>query len=290
MVRGSTPSGRSPSRSLRASGGGPLVLAFRWRWPPVSPRERRWSADGGAGVVGGVGLSARAEVVRDRARRQVHGPGSLRASGGGPSHALVEMPAGRVSPRERRWSDPRPHDLLGGGGLSARAEVVRPASTSAAPAPGSLRASGGGPAAAPAGPSSTRVSPRERRWSGLRPDRRPQARGLSARAEVVRASTRTARRRRWSLRASGGGPVDGAPVQCHGKVSPRERRWSGAVGPQVPAAPGLSARAEVVRRRPGAPPPCRGSLRASGGGPVTGVAEAAQPAVSPRERRWSAGS
>ncbi len=273
--------------SLRASGGGPLVAAVPPEAIAVSPRERRWSAGRRHHRPRGVGLSARAEVVRRSPCGSSPRTRSLRASGGGP---LVQQYAGtrlEVSPRERRWSVRTASTPQSAGGLSARAEVVRRGRCRGAEPRGSLRASGGGPSVLLWCGAGRWVSPRERRWSGRRRAGGDRLGGLSARAEVVRTATAPPSTPAWSLRASGGGPQGERMTASVLSVSPRERRWSAPEEIPRELIPGLSARAEVVRPPRRAPPWASRSLRASGGGPDGWTRTWSWPTVSPRERRWS---
>ncbi len=257
-----------------------------------------------------LGLSARAEVVRPPGRSPARPRRSLRASGGGPDTTDEHADPHPVSPRERRWSVRSLHQGGKGEGLSARAEVVRPALQGTVPPSRSLRASGGGPMWRGTSKASQMVSPRERRWSARHRLRRRRGQGLSARAEVVRPSPTPPPTRSRSLRASGGGPPHMAAEQAEPTVSPRERRWSserpsgavsGTVSPRErrwsaadrggPAdSGGLSARAEVVRSRSSAARSGSRSLRASGGGPRPLTLFPHGVVVSPRERRWSGGA
>ncbi len=214
----------------------------------VSPRERRWSGRPVRAPVMSDGLSARAEVVRCRCPGGRGRSRSLRASGGGPAPSSRPSRNSGVSPRERRWS--AVGALVGEGdrGLSARAEVVRPCSARRTCTARSLRASGGGPKRRLALQDSPAVSPRERRWSDPPQPGAGAEGGLSARAEVVRCCSWCRGLLRGSLRASGGGPTIDSAAAEETKVSPRERRWSVGAHLDLSARPGLSARAEVVRR------------------------------------------
>ncbi len=143
--------GRAPARraarsggALRASGGGSAVSPAERAPAECSPRERRWVAVGGEGLLGDGVLSARAEVGRTGAAGRRRRRGALRASGGGSIRKRLTPDQAQCSLRQRRWVD-------GGRGLvqqravlSARAEVGRCATRSRRPGRGALRASGGG--------------------------------------------------------------------------------------------------------------------------------------------------
>ncbi len=254
-------------RSSRASGGGPTIsgwLGTQWR---VFPRERGWSVGEGVDEHDGVGLPARAGVVRSTFGCCPKRLWSSRASGGGPVVGYLAPHFPEVFPRERGWSADGCSSWGCQDGLPARAGVVRPHTGSRSASPRSSRASGGGPPLKGRAGSSSMVFPRERGWSDQKPYSRPPFRGLPARAGVVRrcGSSRSPPTR--SSRASGGGPLPIFTAICPKWVFPRERGWSAGDRPADRAAQGLPARAGVVRPLPGPAPRRNRSSRASGGGP-----------------------
>ncbi len=153
---------------------------------------------------------------------------------------------------------------------------------------GGLRASGGGPASLDAQVVVDAWSPRERRWSASTPNARGPHEVVSARAEVVRCSSRSGGTARSGLRASGGGPLVFEEGAAFLEWSPRERRWSACARDCHPPPQVVSARAEVVRDSMPATAAHECGLRASGGGPPIRRALRPTSRWSPRERRWSA--
>ena len=213
----------------------------------VSPRRRRWfdllSRAGGAVE----GLSAQAEVVHHRRLLRQQQERSLRAGGGGSMPMTVAAPAIAVSPRRRRWFSGGSRVNPGVAGLSAQAEVVRCGSGACPATGGSLRAGGGGSPTFWSKVLLGSVSPRRRRWFGRRGRVPGRDRGLSAQAEVVRASPSSTRRSTRSLRAGGGGSILDPMTLVPVEVSPRRRRWFVCRATRRLRSAGLSAQAEVVR-------------------------------------------
>ncbi len=192
---------------LRASGGVPARLTSEPQQDGSSPRERRCPVVEAVGAVGGVVLSARAEVSRRawRAPRPSRGP--LRASGGVPLQSGRRGSAPPSSPRERRCPGDRRARMGTGEVLSARAEVSRTTRTGRAGRTCPLRANGGVPHCTGCGTDHDPSSPRERRCPGAVDDGRAEGVVLSARAEVSRAGAGRPGGRHRPLRASGGVPA-----------------------------------------------------------------------------------
>ncbi len=263
---------RSPPRPrtspLRASGGVPRVVRSKSGRTASSPRERRCSGRLQAGLQRPGVLSARAEVFRTRQVRRWPGADPLRASGGVPLLFAGFLTGLRSSPRERRCSVPAqgPGDVPAV--LSARAEVFRRPGSAGVRPPRPLRASGGVPPAPRSSASRRSSSPRERRCSAGRWDRRIRVAALSARAEVFRG--------RWRERDAHDRPL-------------RERRCSDCRTLLSRIEQVLSARAEVFLHRHTPRDLRRSPLRASGGVPASRTGRAGYSTSSLRERRCSVG-
>ncbi len=273
-------------RSLRAGGGGPNYIRTALYMAVFSPRRRRWSRAHAAQVGQDPVLSAQAEVVRCWSRCRRCSWCSLRAGGGGPSPRSSRTLAGWFSPCRRRWSGrvrrrpPQPRVL------SAQAEVVRSNRCCGCTASGSLRAGGGGPSKGSAPATSTRFSPRRRRWSVLAVVASGHYLVLSAQAEVVRPAPAPPCPWPCSLRAGGDGPRPGCRAERYIRFSPRRRRWSARPAGVHRDAGVLSAQAEVVLKDLARELPQPRSLRAGGGGPTLSTVVDLLTEFSPRRRRW----
>ncbi len=270
---------------------------------------------------------ARAGVVPVGGEAPEHTCRLPRASGGGPGRRSLSGRSTTSSPRERGRSAGNHLTHLGIRVFPARAGVVPGTRRGRATGCGLPRASGGGPVTVRVVPDDAVSSPRERGWSGDRPDRAHRPRVFPARAGVVRRPPRPRSPPARLPRASGGGPPHfparlvahrssprergGPPSRVasarHSASSPRERGWSGAgvrarldhhvfparagvVRPCPPSAPvrqGLPRASGVVPVSCTAPSTAGGLPRASGGGPSMSIEWAMLSESSPRERGWS---
>ena len=242
------PSGRRWHGSIPANAGEPRRSCSRPRGRRVYPRER-----GGAGARAGkrrrsTGLSPRTRGSRQR--KLLHDPpvGSIPANAGEPPRPATCRPPSGVYPRER-----------GGAGMWSAA---------AGAAAGSIPANAGEPQGHPDRPRRPRVYPRERGGAGQRALLAQLFEGLSPRTRGSHPRNCFQRRRRRSIPANAGEPVQLGAAGHRPQVYPRERGGAGFATPYAAFHEGLSPRTRGSRSAPPANVAMWGSIPANAGEPL----------------------
>ena len=238
---------------------------------------------------GGQVLPAQAGVVRGRVSGLATVRSSPRAGGGGPAQKAAFRIRDAFSPRRRGWSGSLRAGRYGYLVLPAQAGVVRSSGRTCGISWSSPRAGGGGPSTAYTSTSMRAFSPRRRGWSAARDRDVVAGAVLPAQAGVVRRRFRRRLTGCGSPRAGGGGPRSRSLFGASRAFSPRRRGWSGDDGRGRGGSGVLPAQAGVVPRRGRRRGGGRGSPRAGGGGPQTGLPPEQVKQFSPRRRGWSGG-